>query len=74
MNSIDNSLKTMNLNGNDLNGTTDLTNGNGTILNEKNRLENEWIKLNVGGCHYRTTKSTLCRFPDSFLARYVCNL
>jgi len=53
----------MNINGNESNGN----------LNEKNRSENrpgnEWVLLNVGGVHYKTTKSTLCRFPDSFLAR-----
>lgn len=65
MNSMNNSLKNMNINGNELNGTSN--------LNEKNRSEsrseNEWVKLNVGGSYYKTTKSTLCRFPDSFLAR-----
>lgn len=59
-------MNSINLNGNDLNGTT---NGNGTCQNNKSRYEDEWVKLCVGGSYYQTTKSTLCRFPDSFLAR-----
>lgn len=55
-------MNSINLNCNEMNGTT---NGNGTTLNNKN----EWVKLCVGGSYYQTTKSTLCRFPDSFLAR-----
>ena len=29
----------------------------------------KWIKLNVGGQHFVTTYSTLCKYPKSFLYR-----
>lgn len=31
----------------------------------------EWIRLNVGGTHFLTTRTTLCRDPSSFLCRLV---
>ena len=47
MNSLNNSLKNMDVNGNELNDNSELkTNGNG--VSDKNRSENEWVKLNVG--------------------------
>ncbi|CAL4066601.1 unnamed protein product, partial [Meganyctiphanes norvegica] len=31
----------------------------------------EWVKLNVGGTNFLTTRTTLCRDPKSFLCRLV---
>lgn len=31
----------------------------------------QWVKLNVGGTHFLTTRTTLCRDPNSFLCRLV---
>ncbi|KAI1713318.1 BTB/POZ domain-containing protein [Ditylenchus destructor] len=31
----------------------------------------DWVRLNVGGKVFQTTKDTLTRYPDSFLARLV---
>lgn len=39
-----------------------------TFFNNKNK---EWVKLNVGGTYFLTTKTTLSRDPNSFLFRLV---
>lgn len=49
--------------------------------NAANSLENQnlpvnngnkqWVKLNVGGTYFLTTKTTLARDPNSFLFRLV---
>lgn len=31
----------------------------------------QWVKLNVGGTHFLTTKTTLARDPNSFLYRLI---
>ena len=40
-----------------------------TLLTEKMNSKDEWVKLNVGGTVFLTTKTTLCREKGSFLAR-----
>lgn len=38
-------------------------------LTERMNSKDEWVKLNVGGTVFLTTKTTLCREKGSFLAR-----
>ena len=40
-----------------------------TLLSERMNSKDEWVKLNVGGTVFLTTKTTLCREKGSFLAR-----
>lgn len=37
----------------------------------ENNRSKSWVKLNVGGTHFLTTKTTLSRDPKSFLARLI---
>ena len=53
-----------------------VTNGraeDGTVLtsqlSEKICSRDEWVKLNIGGTVFLTTKTTLCKEKNSFLAR-----
>ena len=36
---------------------------------DKSSRKSEWIRLNVGGHHFLTTRTTLCRDPKSFFFR-----
>ena len=38
-------------------------------LHSNQNRSNQWIRLNVGGTYFVTTKTTLCRDPQSFLFR-----
>uniref|UniRef100_A0A1B0DRF2 Uncharacterized protein n=1 Tax=Phlebotomus papatasi TaxID=29031 RepID=A0A1B0DRF2_PHLPP len=37
----------------------------------ENHSGNQWVKLNVGGTYFLTTKTTLSRDPSSFLSRLI---
>lgn len=37
----------------------------------KNGNYKQWVKLNVGGTYFLTTKTTLARDPNSFLYRLI---
>lgn len=46
--------------------------GNGTISNDvTNGRTSEWVRLNVGGTTFLTTRTTLSRDQKSFLYRLV---
>lgn len=44
---------------------------NKQILLSKNGNNKQWVKLNVGGTYFLTTKTTLARDPNSFLYRLI---
>jgi len=44
---------------------------NGNPLNSSSSLRKEWVRLNVGGTLFMSTKTTLCKDPKSFLCR-IC--
>ncbi|KAL5264872.1 hypothetical protein ACHWQZ_G005825 [Mnemiopsis leidyi] len=51
--------------------TSDATVTNGHTKHESSSKK-EWIRLNVGGTTFLTTKQTLCKDPHSFLCR-ICH-
>lgn len=51
------------------NVTGESSNSKSTTLSDKIRYRDEWVRLNIGGTHFLTTKTTLCREKGSFLAR-----
>ena len=42
-----------------------------SFISGSNNLRKEWVRLNVGGTMFLTTKTTLCKDPKSFLYR-IC--
>ncbi|XP_014675352.1 PREDICTED: BTB/POZ domain-containing protein KCTD5-like [Priapulus caudatus] len=46
-----------------------VSNHEGANKSDQNGLPNQWVRLNVGGKCFLTTKTTLCRDPQSFLCR-----
>lgn len=44
---------------------------NKQLLLPKNGNSKQWVKLNVGGTYFLTTKTTLARDPNSFLYRLI---
>ncbi len=43
------------------------TNTNGHVINgNAKQVKNEWVRLNIGGKYFVTTKTTLCKDPQSF--------
>ncbi|XP_071797021.1 BTB/POZ domain-containing protein KCTD5-like [Asterias amurensis] len=44
---------------------TDVSRQNGV----QEKTESKWVRLNVGGTYFLTTRTTLCRDPKSFLCR-----
>lgn len=49
----------------------DFSKENMPIFNNERRSSKQWVKLNVGGTYFLTTKTTLSRDPNSFLNRLV---
>lgn len=41
------------------------------ICTELDKHDSKWVKLNVGGTCFLTTKTTLSRDPNSFLSRLI---
>lgn len=51
------------------NGTESSTSSGGCAVSGQISHRDEWVKLNIGGTLFLTTKTTLCREKGSFLAR-----
>ncbi|XP_053382402.1 BTB/POZ domain-containing protein KCTD5-like [Mercenaria mercenaria] len=62
---------TKNANENCACGTASTSKQISTQNSEENGRRNEWIKLNVGGTVFMTTRTTLSKDPNSFLFRLI---
>ena len=60
-------------NKNGLPDTKSTTGGQYDHLSSRISSRDEWVKLNIGGTVFLTTKTTLCREKGSFLARLCQN-
>lgn len=40
---------------------------------KESKPKEDWVKLNIGGTVFMTTKTTLCKHPNSFLDRMLQN-
>lgn len=49
----------------------DISDENIQKFDDERRSSKQWVKLNVGGTYFLTTKTTLSRDPNSFLYRLV---
>lgn len=54
-----------------LNMADNVTNSTGNKQSFLKSGNKQWVKLNVGGTYFVTTKTTLARDPNSFLYRLV---
>lgn len=55
----------------DRDGDGDFSDENIQKFNNERRSSKQWLKLNVGGTYFLTTKTTLSKDPNSFLYRLV---
>jgi hypothetical protein len=49
-----------------INNKSTSTNGTTTAVKNGKPVKTEWVRLNVGGQYFVTTKTTLCKDPQSF--------
>ena len=65
--SYSNGLENRNIDENHQNGTSSSSSTANTINGNKfSTCKTEWVRLNIGGQYFITTKTTLCKNPQSF--------